>query len=273
MLLLCPWKWTLSGRRRWQTQLWNRNGNFGCGGCREKFQILDIGPWACNGQKAQILSFLAGPAQMACWLFSCWLWLFKAAMPCQLHLFFFTIHHLHFLVLHFWAGRARERHGEAQAGRGAAREDSSVAGEVRPGFLGRERRRQEQQEQLPNLQNKKKKFRFHYCEFAGRNIELNADLGEEDVVKKAGHRELGSTVRCIGGHCHGWTCDFADWKTHGRLCWRAIAGGDEVNWWFVVIEACWSSPINRKGDRSTKCDVFNVFSLLFGYDLIVTLLF
>ena len=26
-------------------------------------------------------------------------------------------------------------------------------------------------------------------------------------------------------------------------------------------------------DRSTKCDVFNVFSLLFGYDLIVTLLF
>ena len=28
-----------------------------------------------------------------------------------------------------------------------------------------------------------------------------------------------------------------------------------------------------KGDRSTKCDVFNVFSLLFGYDLIVTLLF
>ena len=26
-------------------------------------------------------------------------------------------------------------------------------------------------------------------------------------------------------------------------------------------------------DRSTKCDVFNVFPLLFGYDLIVTLLF
>ena len=26
-------------------------------------------------------------------------------------------------------------------------------------------------------------------------------------------------------------------------------------------------------DRSTKCDVFNVFSLLFGYDFIVTLLF
>ena len=44
MLLLCPWKWTLSGRRRWQTQLFNRTCNaFGCGGCTGVEINLDLG--------------------------------------------------------------------------------------------------------------------------------------------------------------------------------------------------------------------------------------
>ena len=30
---------------------------------------------------------------------------------------------------------------------------------------------------------------------------------------------------------------------------------------------------SKLSDKSTKCDVFNMFSILFGYDLIVTLLF
>ena len=130
MLLLCPWKWTLSGRRRWQTQLFENVSNFGCGGGPIRIGLGWHGPgavkaqigwaWALvNGSKPNWLYFLffSSPFLGPALFFLYFLFFFDFSLfsfPC-LHLCIISFSLLFcFLVLHLVKAAERLVGGEAE---------------------------------------------------------------------------------------------------------------------------------------------------------------
>ena len=114
MLLMCPWKWTLSGRRRWQTQLLNRTITaFGCGGCRD---WLGLGHWVSIADWTWAWAIGLGQKPNPVWLFNSIFSSFLYSRSASLFSISRFLHLLNSVSFFFFLGREQR----TRAGMGTA---------------------------------------------------------------------------------------------------------------------------------------------------------